>query len=79
MDAQWQRVTGVLEQATGRAAAIAEAHAMARQTWQAADYALDRLMDDLSTVMAVPARAHARAFVPVVVQPVDIRRRRLAA
>lgn len=79
LDAQWGRVTGVLEQAASRTTAVAEAHAMAKQTWQAADYALDVLLEDLSAVMAVPTRSQSRALVPVDVRPVDIRRRRLAA
>lgn len=79
LDAQWGRVTGVLEQAASRTAAMADAHAMAKQTWQAADYALDVLLEDLSAVMAVPTRSQRRALVPIDVRPVDIRRRRLAA
>lgn len=78
-DSQMDRLAAVLGSAQERTRAIASAHAMAREKLQAADYALDRLFDELQSVMPKATRAKIAPVVVIVPVPVDIRRRRLAA
>jgi hypothetical protein len=79
VDSQMDRLAAVLGSAQERTRAIASAHAMAREKLQAADYALDRLFDELHAVMPKTNRAKLAPVAVIVPAPIDIRRRRLAA
>ncbi len=80
LEGHWSRVVAVVDQAAQRTANVMQAQARALESLQAADYALDRLLEDLSDVMAV--RPRMSAAVPVAVMAprrADIRHRQLAA
>jgi hypothetical protein len=79
LDSQVNRLTAVLGSAQERTRAIASAHAVAREKLQAADYALDRLLDELQSVMPKATRTKLAPVTVIVPAPIDIRRRRLAA
>jgi len=79
VDSQMDRLAAVLGSAQERTRAIASAHAMAREKLQAADYALDRLFDELHSVMPKATRAKLAPVAVIIPAPIDIRRRRLAA
>ena len=80
IDGHWSRVVAVVDQAAQRTANVMQAQARALESLQAADYALDRLLEDLSEVMAV--RPRKAAVLPVAVMAprrADFRQRQLAA
>lgn len=78
-DAQWARMVAILDCAAQRTAAAASSHALALEKLQAADYALDRMLDGLAGVMEIRPRMQSAAISSFPARPVDIRRRRLAA
>ena len=51
IEAQWQRVTGAVQQSLARANDLQEHQAVARQKLQAAEYGLHSLLNELSAVM----------------------------
>ena len=72
MPDQWQRVSGTLTQAVGRAEQAHTLHSAATRQLDLAQYALITLMDELSAVMTVPSRretAQVHRFEPVVQRP----------
>lgn len=78
-EAQWMRVASVLEGSVQRTSAMRAAHNLARDNLQAAEYALDRLIDELSDVMTVRTPAHMASVTRLPIRPSDRSRRRLAA
>lgn len=80
LDGHWSRVIAVVDQAAQRTASAMQAQARALESLQAADYALDRLFEDLSDVMAIrPRRAVAMPVAVVAPRRTDLRQRQLAA
>jgi hypothetical protein len=73
-EAQWQRVSTVIEQSIQRAHGIGEQQSAARQQLDAAEYTLHRLIEELNEVMTLPVKlpAHVEAAAtrqqPVIVQ-----------
>jgi hypothetical protein len=71
-EAQWGRVASVLETAVQRTSAMRSAHALARDNLQAAEYALDRLLDELADVMVVKPRSVVAPVATLPGRPVAI-------
>jgi hypothetical protein len=67
-EAQWQRVSAVVERSIQRAQGIGEQQSAARQQLDAAEYTLHRLIEELNEVMMspvqLPKRAEAGATAP---------------
>jgi hypothetical protein len=67
-EAQWQRVSAVVERSIQRAQGIGEQQSAARQQLDAAEYTLHRLIEELNEVMMspvqLPKRAEAAATAP---------------
>lgn len=57
LDGQWKRVTGQVDSALARSKAVASAQATAIEKLDAAEYAFDRLLEELSAAMTVTPRA----------------------
>jgi prophage DNA circulation protein len=53
-DAQWQRVSSIVERSVERAQSIGAQQSAARQQLDAAEYTLHRLIEELNEVMAAP-------------------------
>jgi hypothetical protein len=62
-DAQWQRVTMIVERSVERAHGIGEQQSAARQQLDAAEYTLHRLIEELNEVMTLPVQLPKRAEV----------------
>jgi hypothetical protein len=77
-DAQVSRIASVGQRRAELNRSVLAAQALATEKIQAADYALDRMLDELRSVMDVRPRT-PQLTVVVPVRPVEIRRRRLAA
>jgi hypothetical protein len=60
-DAQWARLNAVIVGSVDRAQGISSQHSLARDQLDAAAYALQVLLADLSTVMHMPARSLRRS------------------
>jgi hypothetical protein len=56
LDGQWKRVTGQVDSALARSKAVASAQATAIEKLDAAEYAFDRLLEELSAAMTVTPR-----------------------
>jgi hypothetical protein len=67
-EAQWQRVSAVVERSIQRAQGIGEQQSAARQQLDAAEYTLHRLIEELNEVMTssvqLPKPAEVAAVVP---------------
>ena len=55
-DVQWSRVSSVVERSVERAHGIGAQQSAARQQLDAAEYTLQRLIDELADVMTLPVR-----------------------
>jgi hypothetical protein len=62
-EAQWQRVSAVVELSIQRAHGIGEQQSAARQQLDAAEYTLHRLIEELNEVMMSPVTLPKRAEV----------------
>jgi hypothetical protein len=62
-EAQWQRVSAIVEQSVQRAHGIGEQQSAARQQLDAAEYTLHRLIEELNEVMHLPVQLPLQADV----------------
>lgn len=76
---QFARLASIVLDARERTTAIASAQARAIEQLHAADYALDQLFDGLAGAMTIAPRRQPARVMALAPQPIDIRRRRLAA
>jgi uncharacterized protein YPO0396 len=59
-EAHWARVSAVVERSVDQARSIGQQQTQARQQLDAAEYNLQRLIDELSGVMQLPAKPQLR-------------------